>query len=57
MYVYREIKTVRPNIHYMHLRPLFYQNIHYFLDIPDIFFMPGVNQRENQGRFECVLNP
>ena len=37
MYVYREIKTVRPNIHYMHLRPLFYQNIHYFLDIPDIF--------------------
>ena len=56
MYVYREIKTVRLNIHYMHLRPLFYQNTH-FLDIPDIFFMPGVNQCENQGRFECVLNP
>lgn len=57
MYVYKEIKTVRLNIHYMHLRPLFYHNIRYFLNIPDIFFMPGVNQCENQGRFECVLNP
>lgn len=32
---YREIKTIRLNIHYMHLRALFCHNIHWFLNIPD----------------------
>lgn len=38
MDVYREIKTVRLNIHYMHLRPLFCHNIHYFFLIFLILF-------------------
>lgn len=34
MHVYREIKTFRLTIHYMHLRVLFCHN-HYFLSIAD----------------------